>query len=125
MRGPPSPSQPRPPADDAQAQRVQLDEAFGVALVVGAGVVLEGNDLVRIERLWRLAADDRGQALVELEAYGAGHVLLTVVDRRLQHLALGREPESVVNELCVARHQLVLEVHGALAERDLLDAAMR
>ena len=37
----------------AQAQRVELDEAGGVLLVVGALVVLEGDQLVGIERLLR------------------------------------------------------------------------
>ncbi len=45
-------------------------------------------------------------------------MLLAVVDRRLQHLALGREPEAVVDELGIARHQLVLQMHGAAVERD-------
>src|SRR5277367_5625946 len=75
-------------AAQAEAERVQLDEAFGVALVVGAGVFLEGDVLHRIERLWGLAADHRGVALVELEPHRAAHILLALVDQRLQHLAL-------------------------------------
>src|SRR5512143_2860114 len=92
----------------AQAQRIQLDEAFGVALVVGPLVVLEGNRLHRVERLRRLAADHGRVALVELEPHRAADVLLALVDQRLQHLALGRVPESVVDQLGVFRHQLVL-----------------
>ena len=49
------------PAQQPQPQRVELDEARRVALVVGAGVVLEGHDLLRIERVGRLAADDDGR----------------------------------------------------------------
>src|SRR5205823_2797120 len=52
-------------------------------------------------------------------------MLLALVDRRLEHLALGREPEAVVDEAGVARHQLVLEVHSATVERDALYATMR
>ena len=51
-------------------------------------------------------------------------MLLALVDRRLQHLALGREPEAVVDQLGVARHQLVLEVRRGAIERDELDAPM-
>src|SRR3546814_4567015 len=48
-----------------------------------------------------------------------------MVDRRLQHLAFGREPEAVVDELGIFRHQLVLEVRRAAIERDAFDTAMR
>jgi hypothetical protein len=37
---------------------------------------------------------------------------------RLQHLALRREPEAVIDQLRVARHQLVFQVHRAAVERD-------
>src|SRR3546814_3243860 len=65
-----------------------------------------------VEAERRLAADDAGVALVKLEADGAGDVRLAMVDRRLQHLAFGREPEAVVDELGIFRHQLVLEVRS-------------
>src|SRR5580658_5480332 len=35
----------------AQAQRIELDETRGVFLVIGALVVLEGDEVLRIERL--------------------------------------------------------------------------
>src|SRR3546814_10569493 len=78
-----------------------------------------------VEAERRLAADDAGVALVKLEADGAGDVRLAMVDRRLQHLAFGREPEAVVDELGIFRHQLVLEVRGAAVERDAFDTTMR
>src|SRR3546814_18624141 len=78
-----------------------------------------------VEAERRLAADDAGVALVKLEADGAGDVRLAMVDRRLQHLAFGREPEAVVDELGIFRHQLVLEVRRAAIERDAFDTAMR
>ena len=53
--------------------------------------------LHRVERVGRLAADDGGAALVELQPHRAGDVLLALVDQRLQHLALGRTPEAVVD----------------------------
>src|SRR5215469_598598 len=55
-------------------------------------------------------------AFVELELDRSGHELLRRVDGGLQHLALGREPEAVVDQLGVFRHELVLEV-GCAASR--------
>ena len=48
-----------------------------------------------------------------------------MIDRGLQHLALRREPEAVVDQLGIARCQLVLQMRGAAIERQLLDAAVR
>src|SRR4029078_13048124 len=93
--------------EGAQAQRVELDEAGGVLLVVGAFVVLEGDKRRRIERLSALAPDDRDIALVELQPHLALDVLLALVDRRLQHLALGRKPEPVGDDTRIARHPIV------------------
>src|SRR5438132_4629588 len=50
--------------------------------------------------------------------------LFRSIDRGLQHFAFRREPEAVVDQLGIARHQLVLEVRRPAIERDLLDAAM-
>ena len=108
-----------------QPQRVEPDEPLGVLLVVGALVVLEGDEAGRIERLGALAPGDDDVALVELEAHVALDMLLALVDQRLQHLALGREPEAVVDQLGVARHQLVLEMAGAAVERDRFDGPVR
>src|SRR3546814_16176704 len=77
-----------------------------------------------VEAEGRLAADDARVALIELEPDSAGDVRLAVVDRRLQHLALGREPETVVDELGIFRHQLVFQVRRAAVERDAFDAAV-
>src|ERR1700679_176994 len=63
-------------------------------------------------------------ALVELQPHRALDLLLALVDEGLEHVALGREPEAVIDELGIARHQLVLEMGGAAVERDALDAAM-
>src|SRR3546814_20542795 len=78
-----------------------------------------------VEAERRLAADDAGIALVELEPHGAADLFLTMVDRGLEHLALGREPESIVDELGIFGHQLVLQMRRAAVERDAFDAAMR
>ena len=42
----------------------------------------------------------------------------------MQHLALGREPKTVVDELSIFRHELVLEVGCAPIKRDRFDSAM-
>src|SRR5438445_3696374 len=115
---------PVPPRGEAQAQRVEPDEAVGVALVVDL-VFLEGDMGQAIEAVGRLPPDDPGQPLVELEADAALDLVLALVDQRLQHLAFGREPEAVVDPLGIARHQLVLQMHRAAIEAEALDAAMR
>src|SRR5215831_12672695 len=108
----------------AQPQRIEPDESCCVLLVVGALVVLEGHEAAGIERLVAFAAGDDDVALIELESHHALHLLLALVDQRLQHQPLWREPKSVVDELGVARHQLVLEVCGAAVERDRFDRPM-
>ena len=49
----------------AQAERIEFDEAFGVALVVD-GVLLEGDVGEAVEALGRFSADHPRRALVEL-----------------------------------------------------------
>src|SRR5829696_5749155 len=88
-----------------QPQRVQLDEALGVELVVGALVLLERHHLHRIEAVRALAADAGHVALVQLHPHPAGDGSLTLVDQRLQHAAFRAEPEAVVDQLGIARHQ--------------------
>src|SRR5215831_3177224 len=107
-----------------QPQRIETDESRRVLLVVGALVVFEGDEAGGIERLVAFATGDDDIALIELEAHHALHLLLALVDQRLQHQPLWREPKSVVDELGVARHQLVLEVCGAAVERDRFDRPM-
>ncbi len=52
----------------------------------------------------------------------AGDQRLALVDQRLQHLALGREPEAVVDQLRIAGHELVLQVRRAAVQGDGFDA---
>src|SRR3546814_20791613 len=97
------------PGLDPQPQRVEADEAGGVALVVAARPFLEGDEILVIERQRTLPADHRGVALVKLHSDGAAHMLLALVDQRLQHLALRRErsDERRVGKECVStcRHR--------------------
>src|SRR5262245_53198916 len=113
-----------PALQQAQAQGVELDEARRVALVVGSLVLLERDVREAVEALRRFSADHGGVALVELHPDRALDMLLALVDQRLQHLALRREPEAVVDQLGIARHDLVLEMHRAAVEGDALDPAM-
>src|SRR5829696_5456037 len=91
-----------PRAERPQPQRVELDEAGGVAVIIGDGPLLEGDEVLAVERVRALAPDQVDAALVELQAHAAGDRLLALVDQRLQHLALGREPEAIVDELCIS-----------------------
>src|SRR3954469_9836495 len=74
-------------AKRAQPQRIETDEACGIAMVVGDRAFFEGDEILIVERIGALAADHRNAALVELEPYAAGDVGLRVIDRGLQHLA--------------------------------------
>src|SRR3546814_16326563 len=47
-----------------------------------------------------------------------------MVDGGLEHLALRREPEAVIDEFGIARRQLVLQMRRAPVERQLFDPAM-
>ena len=109
----------------AKPERVEADEACRVLLVIGAAVILEGDERVAVERLRALAAGDDDVALVELQAHRALDVLLAPVDGRLQHLTLRAEPEAVVDELGVFRDEAVLQVCRLAVERDRLDGAVR
>src|SRR5260370_1449780 len=48
-----------------QPQRVELDEAAGVVVVVGDGAFLEGDEVLVVERIGAVAADQDHIALVE------------------------------------------------------------
>src|SRR5260370_20352278 len=112
------------PPRQAQAQGVQLDKTFGVALVVDR-VLLEGDVAEAVEAPGRPPADDSDRSLVELQPHDAFDILLALVDQRLQHFALGGEPEAVVDQLGIARHHLVLEMRRTAVEGQALDPAMR
>src|SRR2546428_6584866 len=89
---------PPPLGRDAHSQRVELDEAGGVGLVVSAAVFLEGGDGRVEERvLVGLAADDGDVALVELQAHAAVNAGLRSVDQGLQEFPLRAPPVAVVD----------------------------
>src|SRR6266581_4724417 len=117
---------PPPLRRDAHSQRVELDEAGGVGLIVGAAVFLEGGD-GRIEErvLAGLAPDDGDVALVELETHRSVYALLRGVDHALEHFPLRAPPVAVVDEARVARHQLVLQVRHLAVKAYRFDRAVR
>src|SRR5205085_9900158 len=78
---------------EAEAQCLQPDKALGVALVVNL-VFLEGDVREAVEAVRRLSPDDRRRTLIEFQPDATLDLLLALVDRRLQHLALRREPEA-------------------------------
>src|SRR5215469_11163539 len=70
---------------EPQPEGVELDEAFGVLLVVDL-IGLEGDVVLAVEAVGRLAADDARGTLEQLQAHRTGDVVLALVDRRLEHL---------------------------------------
>src|SRR6185369_83598 len=56
-----------PLGQQPQPERVELDESRRILLVVGAGVVLDGDVAFRVQRVGTLAPDHAGEAFVELE----------------------------------------------------------
>src|SRR5258705_3297073 len=88
---------PIPHPQRPKAQRVEADKTFGVLLVVGALVVLEGDERRGVERLRAFAAGDDDIAFVEREPHLALDMLLALIDEGLEHVTLRREPEAVVD----------------------------
>ena len=76
-----------------------------------------------VDGVGRLPADRPAGALEEFHPDPARDPVLAGVDGRLEHPPLGREPETVVDQLRIARHELVLEVGGAPVEHDALEPA--
>src|SRR3984893_13977564 len=93
-------------------------------MIINDRAFLEGHEILIIERTRARTANDEGGALEKLQAHPAGDEFLAAIDQGLQHFAFRREPEAVVDELGIFRHQLVLEMGGAAIECDLFDAAM-
>src|SRR5215470_6041243 len=63
-----------PPAPEgAQAQRIQADEAGSVAVVVGDRALLEGDEVLIVERIWARPPDHPGAALVQFESHLSAH----------------------------------------------------
>src|SRR5262249_3660360 len=109
---------------DLEPERVQVDEALGVALAIHA-VRLEGHEVRAVERPRRLPARHRDGALVELQPDGPRHVALHLVDEPLQGDALRGEPEAVVDHLGVAGNEGIAQVEHFAVEGQRLDRSMR
>src|SRR5207244_6791464 len=109
---------------DLETERVEVDEALRVALLVH-GIRLERRAVLAVERLRGPAPGYRDVALVELEAHGAGDVTLALVHERLQRSSLRREPEAVVDHLGIPRDEGVTEVEHLTVEGERLQRAPR
>src|SRR5215216_2694878 len=108
----------------SQAQGVEPDETGSVLLIIGAAVVLEGDEGIGIKRFRRFAAGNGNVSLIELQPHNALDVLLAPVDQGLEHLALGGEPEAIINEFSIARHERVLEMGSLAVKREAFHGAM-
>src|SRR5690554_750927 len=109
---------------NAHAQRVQLDEAFGILLIVGTGIIFKGCDAFIKQTVFRATTYRADTSLVQLDSHFAIHVALTVVDHLLHHLALFRPPEAVVDDFGVTRHQFVFQVGRFAVQGDRLDGTV-
>ena len=86
-----------PPRADLRRQRPELDEALRQRLVERvAGVV--GRQREVVQALRALPAGDRRPSALQREADVAGHVLLRVVDERVEAALESRVPEAVVDQ---------------------------
>src|SRR3954465_12212766 len=65
----------------AQAQRIELDKALRIAMVVSDRPFLEGHEFLVVERIFALATDHRDRSLVEFQRHAAGDEFLALVDR--------------------------------------------
>lgn len=74
--------------------------------------------------MFRPAGDGAGRAFVKLDADGAGDVFLRMVDQGLQRLTLGREPEAIIDQFSIARHDAVFQMTRTCIQRDLFDATV-
>src|SRR5260370_24912526 len=59
----------------AQPQGVQLDEAGGIAMIVGYRAFLEGDEVLILQRILALASDHDDVALVEFYPHPPAYVL--------------------------------------------------
>src|SRR5213593_4333704 len=109
---------------DPEAERVQVDEPLGVPLTVD-GVRFERGEVGPVEGAWRAAADDDDVALVEPDPHRARDVARALVHQGLERLALGREPEAVVDHLGVAWHEGVAQMERLAVERERLERPAR
>jgi hypothetical protein len=109
---------------DAHAQRIQLDEAAGVGLVVGAAVFVEGGD-VHIKQKSVLESRD---TTITLPLYSLMRTQpLTVAACGRSGFAARRAPGppvAVVDQRGVARHQVILQVGHFAVQGDRFDGAV-
>src|SRR3990167_8632486 len=95
---------------DRKPERIQLYKPGRVCLVIYA-VLFERGQVLFIQRIRRAPAGQYNIALIYLESYRTGHVLLRFLDRGHEHVHFGRIPESVVYELRDPGDERVPQMH--------------
>src|SRR6185503_4136679 len=101
----------------------EVDESFGVVLVVIAGI--ERRDIGAVETVRRRAALHRQVAFVKPQRDGARHDFLSLRDERVESFAQRREPVAFVDKLGVSDAQNVFVVTRLAVETQRLELAMR
>jgi len=99
---------------DLEAERVQVDEALGIALPVDR-VGLERREVRAVERARRAASGHRSRCLVELEPDRPRHVLRALVHQRLEARRSGAN-RSRSRSSRVAGHEPVAQVQHLAIE---------
>jgi hypothetical protein len=108
-----------------EAEAVEADEAGGVVLIVGfAGVGFHGGDVFAVEAEGGLASGGHDVAFVEFQSDLTGDGFLAFGDEGLQGVALGGEPEAVVDELGVFGDEGVAQGHDFAVHGEAFDLAM-
>src|SRR4029453_1165843 len=80
----------------SQPQRVQLNETFGVALVVN-GIALECREFLRVKRIRRSTSYNKTVAFVQLYPCRSSYRLLTFINERSHRIEFRCVPKAVIN----------------------------
>src|SRR6266480_130808 len=74
-------------------------------------IAFHGRDFWIVEAPGTLASGHNDIAFVKFEPNESAHVGLRLCDKRLERLAFGREPETVVNQFAIFWDEAVAQVH--------------
>mmetsp|Transcript_29318 Transcript_29318/g.74304 ORF Transcript_29318/g.74304 Transcript_29318/m.74304 type:complete len:216 (-) Transcript_29318:717-1364(-) len=99
---------------------VRLDEALGEC-DIKAALNVHRHKILLVQGLGRRAPERHDIAPVEAKAHLAAHVLLSEVERVLEELHLGGEPEAVVAKLGVLEGEPVTNAQHLAVQGECLD----
>ena len=111
--------------ENFQAHCVLGNVAGSHRRVLQTVVVFEGRERLVVETVRGAASVDHDSALEEVDADIAGDETLGFGAESLNHFALGGEPEAVVAEFGIFRHEHVLESDAGAVHADGFEVAMR